>query len=405
MRILHVIPGLTHERGGPSAVVEALVRHQIGQGHVVTVLTTDQGARSGERPVELASRATVERLPVRGPDRVAFAPAFRCRVRQRLGSADIVHVHSIFTYPVHVTLSEALAARVPVVLRPCGLLHRYSLQFSNWRKRSYLKLFGRQVRRACTAWHYTSANEAAESWPGDTSPRFIVPNGIDPDAFGINRHEATSAVGREWPALRDVPYALFLGRLHPKKRLDLLLEAFLSGAPAQFKLAVAGPDECGLWEDIASRFARNSAGDRIVRIGMVQGFRKSVLLAGASLFALPSEHENFGIAALEALASGVPVLVSPHVDLAGDVDLRDAIVTAPIDVAIWRNQLARLLNQDAQLRHKAEEVAQKVRQRFSWEHLSATIVQHYQRILHVGTGTYPILNSRDCATSGSVPRP
>src|SRR5581483_4646239 len=102
MRILHVIPGLTHERGGPTTCVGALARHQVAAGHQVHVIHTDQGARHGESLVDLPAGATSESAAVWGPDRLAYAPGFATLVRRGLQNADIVHVHSIFTYPVHV---------------------------------------------------------------------------------------------------------------------------------------------------------------------------------------------------------------------------------------------------------------------------------------------------------------
>src|SRR5262249_3898598 len=144
-------------------------------------------------PVRLAQSVTVERLPVWGPDRVAYAPGFAPAVRSRLRTSDIVHIHSILTHPVHAALREALAAGVPVALRPCGQLHPYSLGRSRWQKQAYLALWGRMVQSACSAWHYTSEREADASWPGDDSPRFVVPNGIEPGEFATDRGKA-----REW---------------------------------------------------------------------------------------------------------------------------------------------------------------------------------------------------------------
>src|SRR5437868_555199 len=98
MKILHVIPGLTRERGGPSVVVQALARHQVMAGHNVAVLTTDQGMRHGEQPIRLSERIDMETLRVRGSDRLAYAPGFAQAVKARLRACDVVHVHSIFTY-------------------------------------------------------------------------------------------------------------------------------------------------------------------------------------------------------------------------------------------------------------------------------------------------------------------
>jgi glycosyltransferase involved in cell wall biosynthesis len=379
MNILHVIPGLTRERGGPSAVVEALARHQVARGHRVTVLTTDQGLRNGEHATDLADTIPLERLAVRGPDRLAYAPRFRAAARSLVRASDLVHVHSIFTYPVHVTLREAAAAGVPVVLRPCGLLHRYSLRRSRWVKRAYLGLWGRMVRRACAAWHYTSAEESAQSWPHDGGPRFVLPNGIDPERFAVDRDGARRAVARRWPAPGDSPYVLFLGRLHPKKRPGLLVEAFLAGAPREFKLVVAGPDEAGLWPGLSARLLRQpAAAGRVLFVGPVSGPDKVDLLAGAALFALPSEHENFGVAALEALAAGTPVLLSPHVDLAGAAVAAGVGRTAPLCAEKWAARLGRLLAEPGDLAAMAGRARAWVGEHYAWGRIADELLERYQ---------------------------
>lgn len=381
MRIVHVIPGLTRERGGPTTVVQALVRHQVEAGHRVAVLATDQGARSGEQPVALHPGVDVEWTRVCGPDRVAYAPGFARAVRNRLRGCDVAHLHSVFTYPIHSALREAMACGIPVVLRPCGHLHRYSLQKSRWPKRAYLAVCGRMLRNACTAWHYTSKQEAAESWPWDASPRFVLPNGIEPDDFAIDRSEARDIVRKSWPGLKDAPYVLFLGRLHPKKRLDLLLEAFLGGAPHAYKLVVAGPDASNLWKPLAARFLRESCtAQRVVRIGTVDGADKVALLAGARLFALPSEHENFGIAALEALAAGTPVLLSPHVDLAEAALTSQVGHVAPLRVSEWRESLATILADDHPCEANPERTRRWVRDNYAWSGIAGSLLRHYEWI-------------------------
>lgn len=381
MRILHIIPGLTCERGGPTVVVQALSRHQAAAGHDVTVLTTDQGVRNGEHAAALVLAVRLERHHVRGPDRLAYAPTFRAAVRAQLQRCDVVHVHSVFTYPVHVALREALAADRPVVVRPCGLLHPYSLQRSRWLKRGYLALWGGMVRRACSAWHYTSAQEAVESWPG-TGCHFVAPNGIEAGEFAVDRSRARERVWELWPKLERRPYVVFLGRLHRKKRLDLLVEAFLAGAPETYRLVVAGPDEEGLWPALATRFLEDPAvARRVIYVGGVTGEDRVLLLAGAELFALPSEHENFGIAALEAVATGTPVLLSPHVDLASAVEAAGFGFTAPLDAAMWSRRLAELLDWPEGLRAQAESARAWAAERYSWGRIADDLFHHYQGVL------------------------
>lgn len=379
MKIVHVIPGLTRERGGPPLVVQALVRHQVEAGHRVAVVTTDQGLRNGEHDIELHPGALLVRVAVRGPDRLAYAPQFRSVIRDQLRSCDGVHVHSIFTYPVHVTLRAAVSARVPLILRPCGLLHRYSLRRSAWVKAAYLACWGSMVRRACSAWHYTSEQEAAGSWPGDGSRQFILPNGIEPDEFALDRAAARGRVAERWPELSGRPFVLFLSRLHPKKRLDLLLTAFLDVAPEEFRLVVAGPDECGLWAGLSSReLSDRRRAERVIRVGTIQGSEKADLLAAARLFALPSEHENFGIAALEALAAGTPVLLSTGVDLGREVERAGFGEPVSVNVDEWRKRLTVLLQLPED--DRADERRRWVAEHYSWERITAKLESHYQEL-------------------------
>jgi glycosyltransferase involved in cell wall biosynthesis len=382
MRILHVIPGLTHERGGPTVVVEALTRHQAAAGHAVTVLTTDQGARHGERPALLDPKVGLERYTVRGPDRLCYAPGFASAVRARVRQSDVVHVHSLFTFPIHAALREAARAGKPVILRPCGLLHPYSLRRSRWLKRAYLAVWGQRVRKACWAWHYTSEQEAVESWPGNGRPCFVLPNGIEPEDFTLDRSAARERVGQTWPRVGEAPYVLFLSRLHPKKRLDVLIEAFLAGAPQTFRLVVAGPDATGLWPRLAARFlSREDAARRVCYVGSALGENKAALLAGASLFALPSEHENFGIAALESLAAGTPVLLSPHVDLAEPARAAAVGFVEPPRVAAWAERLGRLLADGSQLAALTGPARAWVRHHFSWARITTELRRRYEWVL------------------------
>lgn len=383
MRIIHVIPGLTHERGGPSTVVAALTRHQAKTGHQVTVLTTDQGQRNGERPLTLSCPIKLAQARVKGPDRVAYAPDFVNIARRHIPGSDVVHVHSIFTYPVHVALRESRSANVPVVLRPCGLLHRYSLRRSAMRKRAYLTVWGKFVRQRCAAWHYTSDTELSESWPRDCSSRFVLPNGIDPDQYRIDRDEAMKIVSNNWPEIDNSPYVLFLGRLDPKKRLDLLMEAFRAGAPPEFKLVVAGPDPRGLWSGLTHKICRSDRmRSRIVRLGMVTGRHKVALLARATLFALPSENENFAVAVLEALASGTPVLLSPHVDLAKDVAAYELGRIVPLDVASWRGWFAQLLADPKALDELGDRAQRCVSVQYDWRRVTEQLNDRYRWVIH-----------------------
>jgi glycosyltransferase involved in cell wall biosynthesis len=236
------------------------------------------------------------------------------------------------------------------------------------------------VRRACSLWLYTSRQEAEDSWPFDDSPRVLLPNGIEPGEFDVDRAQVRADADGRWPELGGAPFVLFLGRLHPKKRLDLLLEAFLRGAPAGYKLVVAGPDEANLWPALAARFlGEGEAARRVLRLPAVSGRDKVTLFASADLFVMPSEHENFGIAALEALAAGTSVWLSPHVDLAAEVTAAGWGETLPLDPAAWATRFSGLPKDGAPCRDPRPQRSW-VAERYSWSGIARALEGHYRTL-------------------------
>lgn len=378
MKLLQLVPGLTDERGGVSAVVKSLSAELANRGHEVTVLTTDQGTRAGERKTTLESRVRRVTVPVIGPDRLALSPGFARACRLELERADVVHVHSLFTYPVHIALRLCSRRAKPVVLSPHGMLHPYSLKHRRLAKRLYLASLRPALSGLRPVWHYTSYAEAEESLcVGRAMRRIVVPNGLDPGELAMPRAVARARVS----ALlgRSEPYVLFLGRLHAKKRLDLLVQAHLAAELCDHILVVAGPDEQRLWAGIERRLlgAERDRG-RVVRLGIVGGDERSALLAGASLFALPSEHENFGLAALEALACGTPALLSPHVDVAADAAAAGLCRVIPLKVGDWTAALAAALRDQTWLAVAAERGRPWVVHNLSWRVLAPRFEDAYR---------------------------
>ncbi len=387
MRILHVIPGLTYEQGGTATAAHALARCQAADGHDVTVLTTDQGVRQGQRPLPPPGAARLEVVPTRGPDRLAFAAGFTAAVRRGLGRCDVAHVHSVFNYPTHAAFAAAGApgcgstAGVPVVHSPHGMFVPVALRrspASALKKALYLAAWGRRLRRVVTARHYTSETERVASRAYDGGPQFVVPLGIDAAEFAVDRGQARAAVAARWPAVGDRPYVLYLGRIHPIKRPELLVAAFLAGAPADYRLVIAGPDEGGTWSRIRSRLlADPAAAARVVTTGTVIGADKANLYAAATTFALPSLTENFGLTVLEALAAGTPVLASSHVDSAQGAVAAGFAEALPVDLAVWRDRLARLPADPVPPPDFVRAARDWVRTNYAWAEIARRMVERY----------------------------
>lgn len=384
MKILHVIPGLTFEQGGTAAVAQALASAHAEANHDVTLLTTNSGVRIGEQPLPLHQNVRKVEATVRGPDRVAFSRRFSSLARECLRQCDLAHVHSVFNYPTHAALKQSLALGTPVVLSPHGMLQSIMMRrtrLSYLKKAAYLLTYGWMLRRACSAWHFTSANERAASWPGASAQTFVQGLGVNPIEYDCDPSNARLAVIKRWPAIRNRPFVLFLGRLHPKKKPGFLVEAFLDGAPEPFCLVLAGPDEFGTWGSIQELLQRRGATDRVVATGPVAGQAKAELYSAAAFFALPSINENFGLTVLESLSAGTPVLSSPHVDLSLEAAEAGLAEILPLGLEAWRARFAKLALSDNDHGSFTEKARAWVRASYSWKAIAASFVQRYQWVL------------------------
>jgi glycosyltransferase involved in cell wall biosynthesis len=134
-----------------------------------------------------------------------------------------------------------------------------------------------------------------------------------------------------YPELRDKRVLLFLGRLHPKKGCDILIDAFAQVADDSVALVLAGPDQVGWQAELQQRAEQLKVSTRVIFPGMLQGEMKRAALAAADAFVLPSHQENFGMAVVECLAAGLPVLISNRINIWREIDQDRAGYVEPDD--------------------------------------------------------------------------
>jgi glycosyltransferase involved in cell wall biosynthesis len=313
VKVLHVTPYFAPARGfgGPPHSVLALCHAQRQAGIEVEVFTTTANAGHLLTPspdgVELEG-LRVRRFPLSAPAFLLGARAMRPALRRAARAASVVHVHGLFNRTTWIGADAARAAGAPLVVSTRGMLAPAAFAHHRWRKRAVWLLFDRRVIGGAACLHATSHAEleALEaSWPG----RHVVdiPNTVDVEPVDeAARLDARAGAGV--PA--GAPYVLFLGRIHPIKRLDVLASAFASVAVAdpRVHLVIAGPDERRHRQTIEPLFA--PVASRVHWTGEVGGRRKAGLLAGAGALVLCSDSESFGLSVAEALAAGVPVVVT-----------------------------------------------------------------------------------------------
>jgi glycosyltransferase involved in cell wall biosynthesis len=287
---------------------------------------------------------------------------------------DLVHVHAVFSYASMAAGRAALAAGVPFVVRPLGTLDPWSVAHHRWRKRTLLSLGLQRTLAAASAMHYTTAGEqhlAEELHPW--LPRgVVVPIGIEDALFlAGERADATH------------PYVLTLSRLDRKKGVDLLIRAFhdVAARPsgARWRLVVAGDGDAGYVRELKAIAASGPGAARVVFTGWVDGARREGWLRRASLFALPSAQENFGIALVEAMACGVPALVTPGVNLASEITAAKAgwaVERSVVDLATGLH--AALVDRADRLRRGA--AARTFAERFRWNAIGRALAGCYATV-------------------------
>jgi len=275
-----------------------------------------------------------------------IAPEMGAWLGQHVGKYDLVHIHALFSYSSIAAARAARKAGVPYIVRPLGTLTRYGIeQRRPWLKRISLRWLEGPLLRHAAAVHFTAEAERDEAAVLGIPMRGIVlPLAVDAAA-----EPDFEALFHRFPALRGANYLLFLSRLDPKKNVEALLDAMLVLMPnhPELLLVVAGDGDPSYVAQLKQRANSLGISSRLVWTGFLDGGLKAAALKGASVFVLPSFSENFGIAAAEALAAGLPCVLGQGVALAAQVEAAGAgSAVAPTSAAIAAAVSAYLIDAD-----------------------------------------------------------
>lgn len=389
MRILQIVPSISLVYGGPSQMVLGLSSALAAEGIEVTILTTNSNGDKGQPPLDVPLRQAIAQdgyqviyfacFPWR---RYKFSPGLLQWFDNHASEYDLVHVHALFS---PLSTAAAIIARqkgLPYILRPLGTLDPRDLQKKRRLKQIYAWLWERGNLAQASGVHFTSEKECEISQRfGVPTQDLIIPLGVNLPSNLVPKGQARQKLGIDG----DSNLILFMSRIDPKKGLDLLITALedlvSKGYDFQFVLAGSNPQDPEYERQIKSKIAQSPLSNRTQITGFVQGDFKYSLLQDADIFVLPSYYENFGIAVAEAMAMGIPVLISEQVYISPAIEAVEAGWVVSLSVESLVTGLETALNNPQIRQHRGKKALELARQKYNWHAIAKQTIGIYRQLI------------------------
>jgi glycosyltransferase involved in cell wall biosynthesis len=392
MRILMVVQSYFpfQDRGGPVVKVRALARGLAKRGQQITVLTADlgfgndyrsdvnirkcewgwQAEENGVETIYLSTVAHYRALTV-NPRVVAFC-------RASISQFDLVHLYGLYDLLGPAVSFFCRRRRIPYVIEPMGMYRPIDRSF-RMKRWWHWGLGGAYWRNAAQIIATSEMEQQELVEDGVPAEKVVIRyNGID--SRTSVRQAPRGAFRAKWGIPPDEPLVMFLGRLIPRKGADILIEAFSEACPKSGRLIIAGPEGEPGYRTTLERRARNTGIEsRVIFTGALYDDDKSALMIDADIFVLPSRYENFANSAAEAIAFGVPVIITDCCGIRSLVNGRAGLVIAPEKgplVAALRNLIS-----DPVLYAKLKSGCAEVTAELGWDRLSGLMESYYTKAL------------------------
>lgn len=385
MKILIVIPALGSVYGGPTKSVFDLAQTLGSQGiEVDIVATTANGSASLDVPTQTwitEKYCRIQYFPYWGLLDYKISWLLTHWLFQHVTDYDLVHTNAVFSYPVLPAHWACQLHRVPYIMTPHGMLEPWALAYKSWKKNFYFNLLEKPAFRRASAIQILASSEAKQVERLNLkAPVAIVPNGIHKQDF-----EALSnpeIFYQQFPHTRNKTLIIFLGRIDPKKGLDLLATAFakVHSQFSQTHLILAGPDNIGFSRVAENYFAQAGCLDAVTFTGMLTGSLKNAALAAASIYVAASYSEGFSISVLEGMAAKLPCVITKGCNFP-EAATRQAALVVDINADKIADGLIWCLANPQQAKLMGDRARQLIFEKYTWEQIASQMEEVYTSIL------------------------
>lgn len=381
LRCVHVVASLHPSAGGPSRTVVGLT-DALANFNGVDVTLISQGYPRGQ---SVPSSGKVTRQLIESQSRRALQ--FGLAVRQGLaGLTDLrppalIHSHGLWLPVNHWAAIAARQRHLPLVVQPRGMLEPWALSHNALKKKIAMAIFQRRDLERAKVLVATATSEFESIRAlGLRQPVAVIPNGVQL----VSDDPFVGELGI--PAGKAERTALFLSRVHPKKGILNLLNAWAAVAPQGWRLQIAGPDEGGHLAEVIALARKLGIDHAVEYLGELAGEAKARAYRGADLFVLPTFSENFGVVVAEGLAHGLPVITTRGAPWA---DLQTYgcgwWVDIGVDPLVQALREAMALNDDE--RRAMGERGRVYVRRYDWDDIARQTIDVYRWVL--GQGPQP----------------
>jgi len=332
--------------------------------------------------VVLDHGVSVHYFPVDWPRNYRVSWRFAQALARAVPKYDVIHIHGLYLFTTLASAFFGRKYRVPYVITLHGFLDPFLRRKSRIKKAIYTFLFEKRNLDNAAAIHCTSQDELELVKPlGIKAPLVVVPWGLDLKEYAIL--PCADLFRSRYPYLGNKQIILFLGRINFKKGLDLLAQAFgeIARRRKDVHLVLAGPDNEGYGKRVRQWLAQEGVIEHVTFTGMLQGEDKLAALAASDVFVLPSYAENFAIAVVEAMACGLPVVISNKVNIWREIADAQAGIVINCETHELIEALHKVLDDPVSRKRWGENGKRLVEQKFTWARVAEQMTQVYQSAL------------------------
>ena len=383
MKILHIIPGIEQDCGGPGKVAIALCQ-AISQLGFETDLVSTKDPLDRYNLIDFESIKNRVKLFNRWKQQhFAFSSALGQWFSHNLKQYDLVHIHSIFNYPSSAAAAYARKFNIPYLITPHGMLEPWALSYKSWKKRIvYDLIVKRELKQASTIQIIAEPEANSIKSLGIETPLTLIANGIQKQNF--EKLPAPELFYQQFPATRGKTIIFFLGRIDPKKGLDLLAPAFatLNQQFPHTHLVIAGkatPYNLEFFDIVKEYFVRANCIEAVTFTGQLSGNIKYAALATADIYVSPSYSEGFSMSILEGMAAGLPCVITTGCNFP-EAAARDAAYIVNTDPQEIARALSQCVSNPQQARHMGRRARQFIFENYTWEQLAKKLINVYELV-------------------------